>query len=78
MLSEEADKEWIMDALHDLCQPLTALQCRLFLGTYRVEGPARNAAMEEAIAEALVQCDRMIEKVRAIQERMHAEDEGAR
>ena len=63
-------------ALHDLCQPLTALQCRLFLTT--LGGGGQNAAeLERAVADALRQCDRAIGLVRAMQERM-LETEGVR
>lgn len=43
------------DALHNLCQPLTVLQCRLAMGEL-IGGPD---AMREAIAEALVECTRI-------------------
>ena len=56
------------DSLHDLCQPLTALQCRLFLATMAT-GAGRMDEMEQAVADALKQCDRAIELVRAMQER---------
>ena len=32
------DGAWMDGALHDLCQPLTALQCRLFLATMAAGG----------------------------------------
>jgi len=51
---EEAIKAISM-ALHDLCQPLTALQCRLELG----EMLATPAAKEEAIRDALLECGRL-------------------
>lgn len=41
--------------LHDLCQPLTALQCRLELA--EVEGDA--AAMQRAIVDGLAECERL-------------------
>ena len=31
--SNASHTDWIREALHDLCQPLTALECRLYLGT---------------------------------------------
>ena len=43
------------DALHELCQPLTVLQCRLAMG----ELIGSPEAMREAIAEALVECTRV-------------------
>ena len=71
MLSAAADEGvWLEKALHDLCQPLTALQCRLFLGL-------QDAAAEKdtALREAMRQCDRTIELVRAMQVRMHKGEE---
>ncbi len=58
------------DALHDLCQPLTALQCRLFLATL-VSGEDRAEEMEQAVEDALRQCERAIGLVRAMQDRTH-------
>ena len=43
------------DALHDLCQPLTVLQCRLAMG----ELIGTPDAKREAISEALVECARV-------------------
>lgn len=43
------------DALHELCQPLTVLQCRLAMG----ELIGDQDAMRDAIAEALVECTRI-------------------
>ena len=43
------------DALHDLCQPLTVLQCRLAMG----ELIGTPDATREAIGEALVECARV-------------------
>lgn len=43
------------DALHELCQPLTVLQCRLAMG----ELIGSPDAMRTAIAESLVQCARV-------------------
>ncbi len=61
-------------ALHNLCQPLTVLQCRLALGEL-IDEPD---AMREAIREALQECVRlnqtvgtmrtMLQEVRAAQE----------
>ena len=65
---------WMEESLHDLCQPLTALQCRLFLATL-AQGTARAVEMEQAVADALKQCDRAIGLVRGMQNRMH-ESEG--
>jgi hypothetical protein len=43
------------DALHDLCQPLTVLQCRLAMGEL-IGGPD---AMRDAIAGGLAECVRV-------------------
>lgn len=45
----------IDDALHDLCQPLTVLQCRLAMG----ELIGEPDAMRSAIHEALLECGRL-------------------
>ena len=60
---------WMRKALHDLAQPLTALECRLFLST--LEQDCGVDELRQAIAEALVQCQRMIGEVRAMQDRLH-------
>ena len=54
--------------LHDLSQPLTALQCRLYLGTTETE----PGAMEEALRESLIECERVLRKMREWQERVQA------
>jgi signal transduction histidine kinase len=46
-------------AVHDMCQPLTALQCRLELG----EMLATEDARQEAIRDALVECGRLTASV---------------
>jgi signal transduction histidine kinase len=52
--------------LHDLCQPLTALQCRLELG--RMLGHA--GALEESIDGALEETRRMFEVVAQMRQRL--------
>jgi C4-dicarboxylate-specific signal transduction histidine kinase len=58
----------ISQALHDLCQPLTTLQCRLefaeLLGT--MDG------YREAAAAGLVQCSRLVETVGSMREVLRA------
>ena len=56
-------------ALHDLCQPLTALECRLYLGTMGSGGTPSEEVEELKVSmdEALNQCERMMTKVRAMQ-----------
>lgn len=46
-------------ALHDLCQPLTTLQCRLELAT--VVGT--EASYREAVKLGLVECTRLMDAV---------------
>jgi hypothetical protein len=61
-------------ALHDLCQPLTVLQCRLAMG--QLIGEAET--MREAIREALQECARLNKTVgtmRGILQRMMLDDE---
>jgi len=63
---------WLPQALHDLCQPLTALECGLFIGTMSPDG-IRSPRAEELLAtilEALAQCERITTSVRTIQARI--------
>lgn len=57
------DKGELERGLHDMSQPLTALQCLLYLGASGPEGE-RLGALESGLAL----CDRLIEQVRAVQE----------
>lgn len=47
--------EQMNEALHELSQPLTVLQCRLAMG----ELSGEQSAMREAIAEALLECTKI-------------------
>lgn len=58
---------WMQKRLHDLCQPLTALQCRLFLATMVKEPEGELEELREAVRESLVQCERMIGQIRVMQ-----------
>ena len=60
---------WLGSALHDLCQPLTALQCRLALGSLAAARGSGDELTElrEAVGDSLVQCERMLKQVRAMQ-----------
>ncbi len=52
------DREQVQELsvmLHDLCQPLTALQCRLELA--EMEGDEEG--MRRAIADSLTECERL-------------------
>ena len=62
----EEDAEWMRGALHDLCQPLTALECRLFLGL----NETGEAELRSTIKEAIQQCERLISGVRGMQVRL--------
>lgn len=65
------DRKWMKDALHDLCQPLTALECRLYLGSIGYGGGAEAEEMRTAMREGLLQCERMITQVRGMQDRLN-------
>lgn len=58
-MAEALDK-----ALHDMAQPLTALQCCLYLGTTE-EHPAE---MMKALREGLVECERAMVQMRLLQD----------
>jgi signal transduction histidine kinase len=58
----------IGQALHDLCQPLTTLQCRLELAG--VVGT--DEAYREAVRLALVECERLVESVGSMREIVRA------
>ncbi len=55
--------------LHDLAQPMTALQCRLWLGT--VEEPGEGG-FQVAMEESLRECERMIGSLRQLQDQVEA------
>ena len=55
----EDDLRVIAEALHDLCQPLTALQCRLEIGQLM----GTPAGFQEAVAEGLRECSRLLQGV---------------
>lgn len=58
--------------LHDLCQPLTALQCRLEIGRMR----NHESALIEAIDGGLEETRRMFEIIARIRQRLLADEEG--
>ena len=58
--------EEVRKALHDLCQPLTALQCRLYLGTLEHQPDT----LKQTVKESLVECERMMLRVRQLQEKL--------
>jgi hypothetical protein len=56
--------------LHDLCQPLTALQCQLELGKML----DHETALREAVDGALMETRRMFEIVARMRERLLDEE----
>ncbi len=60
--------DWFAAALHDLSQPLTTLECQLFLSDKDIEAP--RTALRETVRGALVQSARMRLLVRSMQDRM--------
>jgi hypothetical protein len=67
----DADGAWLRQGLHDLCQPLTALECVLFVNREPVAGESLEAGLLRTVMdEALVECGRMMVLVRGLQERM--------
>lgn len=61
-MSEAILLERIDGMLHDLCQPLTVMQCRLALGQLN----GRPEALLAAVGEALGECARMNHAVEAM------------
>ncbi len=70
--SGDLQPDWIAEALHQLSQPLTALECGLYIGTMSPDGvraPTREELMA-TILGALEQCERLTLNVRALQDRL--------
>jgi len=68
--------EQMSQALHDLCQPLTTLQCRLELAGI----VGSDSAYRDAVRLGLVECERLRDMAIAMRELVHgamAEDEPA-
>jgi C4-dicarboxylate-specific signal transduction histidine kinase len=59
--------------LHDLCQPLTALQCRLEIGKML----GHDGALQEAVDGGLEETRRMFEVIARIRQRLLREEEDA-
>jgi signal transduction histidine kinase len=75
-----ADAESMRRLLHDLCQPLTALECLLYLSSLArpqemTEGE-ETLALRRTIDDGMVECRRMFSLVRSMQEQL-TEDQGA-
>ncbi len=62
----QIDMEQSHRELHDLCQPLTALRCRLEIS--RMQG--QEAAFADAIDESLEQTQRMFDVVARMRQRL--------
>ena len=60
---------WMQEELHDLCQPLTALQCRLALATMtrKKDHESELKELRATVTESLVECERLIGHVRRMQ-----------
>jgi signal transduction histidine kinase len=65
--------EQMHEELHDLCQPLTALQCRLEIGRLL----AHDGALQEAVDGGLEETRRMFEVIDRIRQRLLHEEEEA-
>jgi signal transduction histidine kinase len=59
--------------LHELCQPLTALQCRLEIG--RLQN--HEGALVEAVNASLKETQRMFEVIARIRQRLLADEENS-
>ncbi len=65
------DDDWMRHGLHDLCQPLMALECLLFVNREPVEGESLDASvLRGVIQEGLVECQRMLVLMQGMQQRM--------
>ncbi len=70
-LSDGSLQDWMQDALHDLSQPLTALQCRLSLAMRHAPGSIQERVeMRHAVEDGLQQCERMMVSMRTMQQYM--------
>jgi hypothetical protein len=56
----------IAEALHEMCQPLTALQVRLEIGQIRVLTPVEGADAAAGWAECIGECARLNASVAAM------------
>jgi hypothetical protein len=76
MAEEDPEKPMLVqfaEALHDMCQPLTALQCRLELG--RMDEVAAGDDASEIWADCLRECVRLNELVDAMRTAVQREQE---
>lgn len=67
--------EWIKNALHELCQPVTALECGLFVGMMGSDGigPPKAEELIVTIRGAMEQCERISGQLRAMQARIQSD-----
>ncbi len=63
----EIDLEQSQDELHDLCQPLTALQCCLEMSRI----PGHEAALAEAIDNSLRETQRVFAVIARMRQRLN-------
>lgn len=68
---DNSDLEQRHAELHDLCQPLTALQCRLEMG-HMLGHPG---GLKEAVDGSLEETRRMFEVIARIRQRLLADEE---
>ena len=75
MASQADESQWLRSALHDISQPMTALECGLYIGTMTVDGNRTPQAEElmATIRAALEQCHRVSSQLRLMQERLHSQ-----
>jgi len=69
---EDQDKsknKQLSAGVHDLCQPLTTLQCRLELATLTRTPEAYRSAVEDG----LIECRRLVEAVEILREILRGE-----
>ena len=66
--AREQELKRISAALHDLCQPLTTLQCRLEVA----EVTGTPEAHRQAVTSGLVECARMVAAVKSMREALRA------
>jgi len=65
------NKKQFSAAVHDLCQPLTTLQCRLELATLT----RTPDSYREAVEDGLIECRRMVEAIELIRQILRTESQ---
>ena len=71
---EDQDKsknKQLSAGVHDLCQPLTTLQCRLELATLT----RTPDSYREAVEDGLIECRRMVEAIELIRQILRTESQ---